>query len=357
MNTIGERVRAALEHENRTQNDVASEVGIAPDAFSRAINGKRGFGALELADIARVLRVGVHWLITGEQDPFELALSARHETDQNTFDRQVSGAVADETVLSDIALAYQQCADQIRATALPQNLADLSKSLGEGFVPRFIENVEAIGVDVIRVEQLSTAYSFQIDGRAVIALNSSGNWFRQNWSLAHELGHLVAGHENVMPENGDVGRLEAEANRFAADLLLPVEIMKSLDWASASEADVADFLWDRGVSAPALLRRMQKLGLSVSDKITDLLAQKTQAVIRRHSTKAGSGEINARMVAAAERTFPAWLIDAHVAAVAAGTVGKATLAWMLDVDVAGLEVEEPDGPDLLSADDLAELFG
>ncbi|KAB1642548.1 helix-turn-helix domain-containing protein [Gulosibacter chungangensis] len=357
MNTIGERVRAALERDGRTQNEVASEVGIAPDAFSRAINGKRGFGALELADIARALGVSVHWLITGERDPFELVLSARHETKPGTFDRRVSGAVADESVLTNIALAYHQCGDQIESTSLPESLAELTEDLDGDFVPRFIEQIETLGIDVIRVEQLSTAYSFQIDGRAVIALNSSGNWFHQNWSVAHELGHLIMKHENVMPGNGDVGRLEAEANRFAAELLLPGSEMKLIDWATISKAEVADFLWDRGVSAAALSLRLQKLDLCISDEIVELLSQKTQGVIRRHSTEASSADINARMVGSTERKFPSWLIGAHVSAIAAGKVGKATLAWMLDVDVAGLDVEEPESPDLLSANDLIELFG
>jgi len=55
MTTIGSRVRSAMQGAGMQQKQLAERVGMTPDALSRALNGQRGFAALELADIASVL--------------------------------------------------------------------------------------------------------------------------------------------------------------------------------------------------------------------------------------------------------------------------------------------------------------
>jgi IrrE N-terminal-like domain len=78
-------------------------------------------------------------------------------------------------------------------------------------------------VDVIRVAELSTAYSFTVGGRPVIAVPATASWFRENWDLAHELGHLAERHDAEGISGPEADRREAAANAFAADLLLPAE--------------------------------------------------------------------------------------------------------------------------------------
>ena len=69
--------------------------------------------------------------------------------------------------------------------------------LGYGFVRPFADRLEKyLGVEVVRVTELSTAYSLTVGGRAVIAVPATGNWFRENWDIAHELGHLIMGHHD-----------------------------------------------------------------------------------------------------------------------------------------------------------------
>lgn len=104
---IGDRVARAIPH-TMTQKQVASAVGMTPDAFSRALRGERGFAAVELANLAEVLSQDVHFLITGQPDPHRLVVSARHSYDPQTRSRAVEGRERDDAVLADIALAFRQ---------------------------------------------------------------------------------------------------------------------------------------------------------------------------------------------------------------------------------------------------------
>lgn len=83
--------------------------------------------------------------------------------------------------------------------------------------------------------------------RPLIIVNSSQSLVRQRFSVAHELGHLLipwhAGHMHIDaeddPEIIDYLRqgAEAEANRFAAELLLPAEWISQQIMESRDEVD------------------------------------------------------------------------------------------------------------------------
>lgn len=50
-----------------------------------------------------------------------------------------------------------------------------------------------------------------------VDLSAKGNWFRENWDLAHELAHLIG------------LKSEDEANAYAAELLLPAALVQRVD--------------------------------------------------------------------------------------------------------------------------------
>src|SRR5699024_10313018 len=101
-------------------------------------------------------------------------------------------------LLADVRLAFAQAGVARPGASLPADVERVRKLLPEGFVREFIEHLAMIEVDVVRLDGLSTAYSFTVEDRPVILLPESGNWFHENWSLAHELGHLALGHEGVI---------------------------------------------------------------------------------------------------------------------------------------------------------------
>ena len=354
---IGNRVARTLPA-GTTQKDIAAQVGMTPDAFSRALKGERGFSAVELANLAELLHVDVYFLITGAADPNRLVLAARHSYDPETRERAVAGHQEDRAILDDISLAYRQAGEDPGPSQIPQRLETTRSALGRGFARGLLAHIEdRFQIDIVRVHGLSTSYSFHITGRAVIAIPATGNWFRENWDMAHELGHLVLGHRCVMGPEGDVGTPEREANAFAADLLLPSDELSATDWSAITAEQLAHLAWVTGVSTQALSTRLRALHLTVSQQTSGLLGRSTQALLRRHMPSDSLlDEITVRMEDASQRHFPRWLQEAHLDRIAEGAIGKGTLAWMLGVDEAELDVEVPDVPPSLSASNLDDLL-
>ncbi len=358
MTTIGDRVRTAMQAVSLRQNQLAQRVGMTPDALSRALGGYRGFAALEIAEIARVVDADVHELITGERDPHRLVISARHDFDHDTGQRRVEGADGDRAVLEDIQLAYAQAGDISQSPSLPSGVEEVRSLLHQGFIRRFIEHLAAIEVDVVRLDEVANDYSLTVESRSFIVLNATGNWFRENWSLAHELGHLALGHVGVLAVDDRTVPEEGAANAFAAELLLPEARLREISWKSLEVAEVAELVWSWGVSTDALKRRLNALALEPSAEVAEALTWTTQKLLRRHWTGAKIGDpITHRMTDAGERRFPAWLKEAHLERIAAGHVGKGTLAWMLGVPSESLELDEPEGRPEIDDADLDALLG
>ncbi|MCB4209017.1 ImmA/IrrE family metallo-endopeptidase [Arthrobacter sp. UM1] len=362
MSTIATRAKALVEASPRTQADIAASIEMKPDAFSRALNGSRGFGALELADLARELDADLHQLITGEPDPSRLLVSARHSYDHATGKRAVASLEQDRTVLESIRLVYKQADPVPPSPRLPGSGEEMRTALGPGFPRELGVQAESMGVDVLRLEEIGTAWSGSLLGRNLIVVPSSTNWFRQNWDLAHELGHLALGHPGTGLGEQPVAALESRANAFAADLLLPEDAVRAFAEDNPGPGDLASFLWTSGVSAAALSTRLNALRIGLPAETRNLLdGAKTQAILRAHGGFAhGPGEldpITARMEAANLRRFPAWLVNTHTERVAAGSLAKGSLAWMLGTPPEDLELDEPDREARLSVQELEDLLG
>jgi Zn-dependent peptidase ImmA (M78 family) len=356
--TIGSRVRRAInDHAARApQYEIAQAVGMKPDALSRAINGQRAFSSLELAALAERLDVDIHWLITGQEDPRRLHFAARHSYDFATGARDVPGREADQRVLRDIELAYRQAGDLGASAEIPPTPAEVRRVLGDDFVRPFLTRLEGrLGVHVVRVPELSTAYCFTVDRRHVIAMKATGNWFYENFCLAHELAHLAQGHTTTGTASAAE---EVAANAFAAELLMPAQAVQAGNFPEITAEGLARWVWDHGVSTDATARRLSAFGISGSEAVAEWAGQPTQRLLRRHwrSPEPGLDAISDRMADAAQRHFPQALLRAHVARVETGEIGPETLAWMLDVRPAELELEVPEPPrgDL---DQLADELG
>jgi Zn-dependent peptidase ImmA (M78 family)/transcriptional regulator with XRE-family HTH domain len=370
MSSIGDRVqeRIALALPTTRQRDIAGQIGMTPDAFSRALNDKRAFSSVELALLAELLDADLHWLITGEPDPHRVRIAARHEFDHITGERGVPGRKQDDKELANVALAYRQAYPDAQhpSALLPASADAIREALGDDFARWIADRLEErLDVDVVRIAGLTTDYSFTVGGRHVVLLAARANWFRSNWSVAHELAHLALRHHDV--EDAEDGQ-EAAANAFAAELLLPSAVLGAIDWQTISPAELAQFIWDAGVSCEALMRRLNSLQLHMSSRVRKLLDGSTQRLLREHLVDvvepAGAGgqfalpidRITERMNASAVRRFPLSLQAAHVERIALGEVSPGTLAWMLDTAEEDLVVDRP-APVHESVDSLASALG
>jgi transcriptional regulator with XRE-family HTH domain len=354
--TIGSRVRSVLQERGLTQKEVARRIGMPPDALSRALNGARGFGSLEMVQLADELGVEVYWLITGKDDPSRLRVAARHAYDHGTGTYSNGSSDHDTGVLGDIRMAYQQAYQDDRppASRLPADPAELRKALDSpDGIRRFADALERhFDVDVVRVREIGTDYAMFVGERAVVVLRETANWFYENWSLAHELGHLVDGDFATTTANAAA---ERDANRFAAEVLLPVDEMKRLQDITEA-AELGSLLWEWGVSTAAVRIRAEALALQLRPAVRGWLETPTVQFLRDTAMPDRWSEIAERRREATARRFPASICDAHERAVAAGRLGSATLAWMLGVDEDAVEVSGPDAQ-RLSPHDLAAALG
>lgn len=361
METVGTRIRQRVSelHLGVPEKDIAASVGMAPDVFSRSLNGKRSFTSIELAHLAERLSTSMYWLATGQADPFQGRIAARHEYDFSSG-RYVDDKDGDtQAALDNLELAYRQVfSERNDAPTEAAAAEEIRARLGDGFVGDFISRVEEnLGIDVVRIEGIGSAYSVRAGGRYCLLIPRNGNWFYQNSSAAHELGHIYLGHFNSS-DDGATSSKEGPAYDFASDLLLPASIMRTVDWTTTTRVAVVNFIWDHGISTKYLQTRLQKLGLSARPEVWELLKNSTFDVLKAplEGRKFSSVDVAARTQRAAERRFPDSLIAAHMDAVALGKAPKETLAWMLDVDPESIEVHPPQ-TQVLDLDDLAASLG
>jgi len=125
--------------------------------------------------------------------------------------------------------------------------------------------------------QMSGMVLRSTDGTAVIGINSNHSAVRRRFSIAHEIGHLVLHEEDALHVDAwtpfayrtDTSSLgtdprEIEANQFAAELLMPEQLVRAdvQGFADLSVEDVVERMAERyEVSAQAMTLRLHRLGL------------------------------------------------------------------------------------------------
>lgn len=65
------------------------------------------------------------------------------------------------------------------------------------------------------------------DSAPFIGYNKNHHPHRQRFTVAHEIGHLLLGHTHADSVNDPDGPGETEANQFAAELLMPLAMLKA----------------------------------------------------------------------------------------------------------------------------------
>jgi len=105
---IVERVQKCIAESGHTQAAVADAIGLSPSQLSKSLGGTRQFSAVEMAELASLLDVSMYWLVTGDIDPMEYTLAARHGFRAEKKRYSADGYEADKQILDDVALIYRQ---------------------------------------------------------------------------------------------------------------------------------------------------------------------------------------------------------------------------------------------------------
>ena len=121
----------------------------------------------------------------------------------------------------------------------PQERAILETYLSE-YPVRLGALARELGVSGIKVSSMGTGISGQItneNDRYIIRVNRNEARERQRFTIAHELAHYLLHRpvidssrdgitDNVLYRSGAPERIEYEANRLAADLVMPMDLIE-----------------------------------------------------------------------------------------------------------------------------------
>ena len=300
METIGERVRGLIAQSEISQGDFAGRVGLDNSKLSKSLSGARRFSSLDLAKIAEFGGVSVDWLLSGGPRA-AVALAARAKAGSNTR-RALAEAARLSNVRSDIALlGYAQPWRGLPEVVPRGLLVEQGKSLARLARQRFA----AGGVDPSR-DDLATAIERtfgvdvaigdlgpRFDGLCVnsdevklILVAQSGLPWRQRFTMAHELGHLLANDDQGIHLDDDIlaagrsrDRSEMRAGAFAADLLMPEDALRAAAGTTGLDRDgFASLACSLRVSPGALAYRLLNLRLIDAGRCGRFRAESAQSV-------------------------------------------------------------------------------
>lgn len=355
MQETPDRVRQLIEAAGLTHGAFADQVGMEPTKLSKSLNGGRRFSSLELAQIADFGGVTVDWLMSGQESP--MAVAAR--STGGSVSTALALAQEYATMRADLAEAgYPQVwrlpePVSLRGSWIEQGEA-LAKSalakiedhglLPSGDLAEVIE--ETFGIDVA-IRELGEGF----DGLAVatprarlIIVDATAIAARQRFTMAHELGHLLASDDQQIHTDEDIyssgsrkGESEVRANAFAAALLMPESFITQ--WCGGRRMDrvlFCELSTELRVSPSALAYRLGSL------RIIDSGERELYRAITGKGAAAEAGKSDAFAFASAEAMrvrAPKSLVADTFKAYERGEASLRPYARLLGVDTRALRAK------------------
>lgn len=338
MNQIRLRVRDAIRSNSAgmTQSAIARQAAMTQDALSRSLSGQRNFSAAELAVLAKILRVSLQWLVTGDprsdsHDPDGPPVAGRRPDRVAETVAFPAGAYREVGLSTEsIPAADPWASPEEVAAEVAARLAATSERAFVTDLPAAIERAYGIGVFVLAEGPGFDARAMVTGGVTYVVVRGTGTWYQANLVLARELGELVGGRNSG---GGRRGRSpDCWSVDFAHALLLPAETVRSIDWNKQTPRELAGFLWEAGVSAKALSRRLDALGIAPGPAVVHADEGTLQLLLWHNPDCLGHQRAG---VYRAPR-IPFDLFGAHLKGMREGRVDGTSLAWMLDTPLSEL---------------------
>ncbi|MFI5565608.1 helix-turn-helix domain-containing protein [Amycolatopsis japonica] len=269
------RLVLARKRRGFTLKRLADEIGVSAQSLSNAENGRQAPSPATLEALSKVLDFPVAFF--GQSEPVEISLDqvsfrARTKTSARARDAALGAAslivelhrwidarfklpgvdipTLDQRMSPELAAAHVRARWGLKPGAGIANIVHLLEAQG---VAVYSLPPEYADVD---------AFSFWLDGKAFVLLNTLKSAERGRFDGAHELGHLVL-HEQVL--GGTKSRAEEkEADAFASAFLMPADSIHRVFHCSPTVDEIIQNKARWRVSALALAYRLHELGI-VSD--------------------------------------------------------------------------------------------
>jgi Zn-dependent peptidase ImmA (M78 family)/transcriptional regulator with XRE-family HTH domain len=272
-----ERLTLARRLRGLRKNQLATAVGATPTAIGQYEAGVHRPSEQALSRLAISLGVPVEFFHAGRVPTVLDAAHAHFRSLRSTTQVERDQALAYGRIAMDIIGAlegfvefpaitvpeYPVVPEEV-AGAGPVEAARLARkalNVEPGPIPHLVRLLETRGIVVIVLPPSTErvdAFSVGAHPRPLVMFNpAKGDYWRNRFDGAHELGHLVM-HSDAEPGSRVV---EDHANRFAAEFLMPecdiAEVLpRTADWSL-----LATLRAHWGVSMAALLYRCRTLGI------------------------------------------------------------------------------------------------
>jgi Zn-dependent peptidase ImmA (M78 family)/transcriptional regulator with XRE-family HTH domain len=373
---VGARIQRLRDAAGLRGQDLAEKVNLDSTALSKIENGKRSVKSSELSRIASALKVSPLALLEDHPLLLKLPIAARlagSSIVEGKAYQRLSSLAELHVLLANAGIptspdlsgvpnilgcGWLETANRLADWALTE--LPLQGVTGDQRLAVLANKIEAkLNVDILIDEFPNDALS----GAAItdhtfplLFVNSSHSRVRSLFTLAHELGHLLAGHrgEGVSLDRKELtGSTEHEriANAFAARFLLPEsEITAALDEGGRHLSTLVNLANEHGVSYATLVYRLHNLRLidaAVRNRLLsigweDLVRQSTPRLRSTGTAQNALGSLLARSQLMPAGRPPALLLRRVFDGFQKGIVSIRPLAGLMKKDPTELLNELPD---------------
>ena len=353
--SFGQRIAKERAHRGWTLRHLATLSGVPYARIHRIeTDPAREITFLDAVRLADAFGIPAAWLVNGSQIKDRVLAAAR------SSETQVEAAI--DAVLPVLELAAQldelDQATAHRPTSLERprhrtsprewgrdNAERLRASWGVPSGPvhdlaRLIEERSGAMVVVAALPDGvdGLALTDPLAGNTVLAVGETVHWERQRFTLAHELGHLIAGDRMVEAVTSTSSSpTETAASEFARNFLVPLTDLRSRDEGRSEPWDelaVAGLAWDYRVSPAVLAIQLRRAGLAPDS----LVGRVSQVSANSWSVLGGwEPERHSLAAASATRRVPPALIERALRAWTRAMIPSATIARLLAEETEAVE--------------------
>jgi len=361
---IGARIKQLREAAGLRASDLADLVGMDATALSKIENDRRNVKSTELADLAKALGVSPLALLADEPILSKLSVAARRAGNGLTM-----GAAYDElmrlselhVVLSDAGIHAspdlasvpdvrgQSWFDGAEALARWANTKLPITSDGDQRFASLADKIEEVlSLDVFVQEFEGDALSgAAITDRSfpLLFVNSTHPRPRCLFTLAHELGHVLANHngDGITLDRELSGSTEDErmANAFAASFLMPSETIRSrIEEDGREPSTLVALTYELGVSFESLIYRLHNLRIINAEGRDQLMSVNWRQLalllnnpsLRGNVSKFGVSKLQSRDSSRPARRPPGVLLRRASSGYVKGVIGVQPLADLVGTD-------------------------
>jgi len=301
MNSIGGRIKSARESARLSQRELAERVPrLDHTALSRIETGRRRVASHELFGLAEALGTTTGNLLGVHEASRSLAVAAR--LGEVVYPEYLGTAVdrVTQVLEMDDLLSRVVGSEQTSSLEVPPPLgrsplsqgralaraARKALGLGSGSVGGLATLIEdQAGAHVVSQPIEGDVHGICVSDRgiSVVLVNSKDGWGRQQFTMAHELGHLLARDLEIYEITGSLTRddlVERRANAFSAHFLAPDEgIRQVVGTRQVSPAVVGELMDYFGMSLEAMSWRLVNVGLISTSEGEELRTGSVRAVV------------------------------------------------------------------------------